>query len=129
MTLRLDHTIVPSRDKEKASAFIARILDVQYKGVWRGFAMVQINEFLTLDFADVKDFNVHHFAFLASDEEFDAIVRRLIAESREIETNELHKGRGVYFECDDKHIWEVITHTYVIDPLELKVPTGPRHNE
>ena len=65
---------------------------------------------------------MHHFAFLASDEEFDMIVRRLKDENRDIETNELHNGRGVYFRCDDKHIWEMITHTYLIDPLDLKAP-------
>ena len=91
--------------------------------------MVEINKFLTLDFANMKDFQSHHFAFLASDEEFDAIVQRLGAENREIETNELHKGRGVYFECDDKHIWEVITHTYVIDSSELKLPMESHHTE
>ena len=55
MALRLDHTIVPSHDKEKAAAFISRILDVPYRGVWQNeFAIVQINDILTLDFADAK---------------------------------------------------------------------------
>jgi len=84
--------------------------------------MVQVNELLTLDFANVDDFRMHHFAFLASDEEYDAIVSRLKSEEREFETNNLHNGRGVYFKCDDEHIWEVITHTYVIDPEELEAP-------
>ena len=84
--------------------------------------MVQVDEFLTLDFANVEDFKMHHFAFLASDAEFDAILLRLTSEGREFETNDLHNGRGVYFKCDDEHIWEVITHTYVIDPAELEWP-------
>ena len=29
------------------------------------------------------------------------------------EINHLHQGRGFYFECENGHVWEVITHTYV----------------
>ena len=52
MTLQLDHTIVPAYDKEKSAAFIARTLGLTYEGLWKGFAPVRINDFLTLDFTD-----------------------------------------------------------------------------
>ncbi len=125
MTLQLDHTIVPAHDKEKSAAFIARILGLKYEGLWMGFAPVRINEFLTLDFCTMKQFDAHHYAFLASDQEFDEILQRLKDEKRSFGSspmqrkngliNHLHQGRGFYFDCDDGHVWEVITHTYIID--------------
>ena len=125
MALQLDHTIVPAHKKEKSAAFIARILGVAFEGSWRDFAPVRINDVLTLDFADEKHFESHHYAFLVSDREFDDILQRLKEENQPFgstpnrrtdgEINHLHQGRGFYFECEDGHIWEVITHTYVID--------------
>lgn len=125
MALRLDHTIVPARDKVKAARFIARILGVEYEGTWGHFAPVKVNETLTLDFADSDDLRSNHYAFLASDEEFDAVLRRVKDDGRPFGSgprsradgriNHRHGGRGFYFECDDGHVWEVITHTYVID--------------
>ena len=123
MTLQLDHTIVPAYDKEKSAAFIARTLGLTYEGLWKGFAPVRINDFLTLDFTDRENFESHHYAFLASDEEFDDILQRLKEEKRSFgsspmrradgKINHLHQGRGFYFDCDDGHVWEVITHTYI----------------
>ncbi len=26
-----------------------------------------------------------------------------------------YEGRGFYFECENGHVWEVITHTYITD--------------
>ena len=31
------------------------------------------------------------------------------------EINHHHKGRGFYFRDSDRHVWKVITHTYVTD--------------
>lgn len=125
MALQLDHTIVPAYDKEKSATFIARVLGVKYEGPWKGFAPVRINEFLTLDFSTKEQFDARHYAFLASDQEFDEILQRLKDENRSYgsspmnrtdgKINHLHQGRGFYFDCDDGHVWEVITHTYVID--------------
>lgn len=124
MTLQLDHTVVPARDKDTAARLISRVLGVPYIGPWRGFAIVRINDVLSLDFIDEGDFKPQHYAFLASDHEFDAIVNRLKADGRDFgsgprfddrKINHLHSGRGVYFVCDDGHIWEVLTHTYILD--------------
>ena len=53
----------------------------------------------------------NHYAFLASDEEFDSILQRIKAEGvvfgsgprsrTDGEINHLHQGRGFYFECQD----------------------------
>ena len=69
MALQLDHTIVPSIDKEKSARFIANILGLEYTGPWGHFAPVRLNEILTLDFDSHSNFERHHYALLASDEE------------------------------------------------------------
>lgn len=121
--LYLDHTIVPSRDKEAAARFFARIFGLEYKGPWGHFAPVKVNDTLSMDFDNRESFDRHHYAFLASDEEFDAILERVKAEGidwgsgpnsyRDRQINHLHGGRGFYFPDADGHVWEVITHTYV----------------
>ena len=96
MTLYLDHTFVPAKDHRKAAKFIARILDVPYAGVWAGFAVVERlkKEGRPFGSGDGKD------------------------GMKDGKINHLHDGRGVYFECDDGHIWEVLTHTYVLSSFK-----------
>ena len=43
----------------------------------RHFAPVKVNDVLTLDFDDSDDQRSNHYAFLASDEEFDAVLQRV----------------------------------------------------
>ena len=50
MTIRLDHTIVPAKDKIASAEFFAEIFGLTVKPGY--FAQVQVNESLTLDFAD-----------------------------------------------------------------------------
>jgi catechol 2,3-dioxygenase-like lactoylglutathione lyase family enzyme len=121
--LFLDHTIVPAHDKEESARFLARILGLEYKGMWGHFAPVKVNDTLSLDFDNRENFERHHYAFLASDEDFDAILGRVKAEGipfrsgpnseNDNQINHLHGGRGFYFADANGHSWEVITHTYV----------------
>ena len=123
MALHLDHTIVPAHDKEESARFIARIFGLQYKGMWGPFAPVKVNDTLTMDFDDRGEVHWHHYAFLATDQEFDAILHRVKDEGIAFgsgpqaqddgEINHLHQGRGFYFRDANGHTWEVITHTYV----------------
>ncbi len=121
MTIRLDHTIVPARDKVEAARFFAEIFGLEVKPGAGHFAQVQVNDSLTLDFADEKESRVrsHHYAFHVSDEEFDAIWERVKAKelpwgsgpgSRsdgQIYTR--RGGRGFYFDDPNGHILEVMT--------------------
>ena len=124
MPFYLDHTIVPAKDKEASARFFARIFGLEYKGMWGPFAPVKVNETLSLDFDDrwpVSD--VHHYAFITSDGEFDQVLERVKAEGipfgsgptsrADMEINHLYGGRGFYFEDPNGHVLEVITHTYV----------------
>ena len=77
MPLQLDHTIVPAYDKVKSAKFIASLFGLEYNGTWGHFAPVKVNDMLTLDFDDSDDPRSNHYAFLASDEDFDAILQRV----------------------------------------------------
>ena len=123
MPLQLDHTIVPAHDKVKSAEFIARIFGLKYEGAWGHFAPVKVNDTLTLDFDDSDNPRSNHYAFLASDEEFDAVLQRVKDEGipfgsgprsqADGEINYEHQGHGFYFDCENGHLWEVITHTYI----------------
>ena len=123
--LNLDHTIVPAKDHEESARFIARIFGLEYNGPWGHFAPVKVNNTLTLDFDNQVNFEGHHYAFLASDEEFDAILKRVREEDVSFgsgpgsqddgKINHLHQGRGFYFHDANRHSWEIITHTYITD--------------
>ena len=119
MTIELDHTIVPSRDKEAGARFFAHIFGLGYDGTVSHFAPVQVNENLTLDFDEAADFAVHHYAFKVSEAEFDAILGRLKADGvifgsgpRSLENMQINRrngGRGVYYRDPDGHIFELLT--------------------
>ena len=125
MPLQLDHTIVPAYDKERSARFIARIFGLSYEGTWGHFAPVKVNDTLTLDFDHSDNPGSNHYAFLASDQEFDEVLARVKEEGLAFGSgpgsrtdgriNHRHQGRGFYFDCENGHVWEVITHTYITD--------------
>ena len=119
MTIELNHTIVPSRDKDEAARFFARIFGLDYEGAHGHFAPVKVNDRLTLDFDNASEFEHHHYAFHVSDAEFDAIFGRISAEGvvygsgprthDNMELNHRNGGRGFYFEDFDGHLLELMT--------------------
>jgi catechol 2,3-dioxygenase-like lactoylglutathione lyase family enzyme len=122
MAIALDHTIVPSRDKEAGARFFAKMFGLQYEGMWGHFAPVKVGN-TSFDWDNRENFESHHYAFLVTDEEFDTILGRVQNEGikygsgpmnqDDMQINHLHMGRGFYFRDADGHSWEVITHTYV----------------
>ena len=119
MTIELDHTIIPSRDKDAAARFFSRIFGLSYDGPASHFAPVQVNENLTLDFDEASDFDSHHYAFKVSEAEFDAIFGRIKADgviygsgpgsSEDMQINHRRGGRGLYFRDPDGHLLEILT--------------------
>ena len=119
MPITLNHTIVPSRDKEGSAKFFARIMGLEYAGPDGHFAPVRINDTLTLDWDDGDGFDGHHYAFLLNDQEFDATFDRLKAEGvrygsgprspADGQINTRHGGRGLYFVDPDGHLMEIMT--------------------
>ena len=119
MTIELNHTIVPSRDKEAAARFFARIFGLSCDGLYSHFAPVKVNDRLTLDFDDASEFDRHHYAFMVSEKDFDAISARIREEgikygsgprsSENMEINHRRGGRGLYFRGPDGHLLEIMT--------------------
>ena len=119
MTITLNHTIVPARDKVAAAKFFARIFGLRYNGRSDHFAPVRVNKALTLLFDNDKSFDSHHYAFHVSKAEFDAILRRI--EKAGIvygsapwslddgKLNDWGGGKGVYFRNPDGHVLELMT--------------------
>ena len=121
MAITLNHTIVPSHDKEASARWFGNIFGLPYEGPSGHFAPVQINDTLTMDFDNRGEFESHHYAFHVSDEEFDSIFGRIKAEGitygsgpRDLDdmtTNSRRGGQGVYFADLDGHILELLTRT------------------
>ena len=118
----LNHIIIPAHDKDKSAKFLADMLGTKARPQWGPFRPVQTSNGVTLDFVDSKDVRTQHYAFLVSDEEFDASFARLQKagiiyyadphKNGRGEINHLWGGRGVYFEDPDGHLLELITKPY-----------------
>jgi catechol 2,3-dioxygenase-like lactoylglutathione lyase family enzyme len=128
MTIRLDHTIVPAKDKMASAEFFAEIFGLTVKAGY--FAQVRLNDSLTLDFADEQEEwggpgfdprsgRSNHYAFHVSEEEFEAIFDRVKAKGipygsephshTNVQINTRRAGRGFYFEDPYGHLLEVMT--------------------
>jgi hypothetical protein len=78
MTIILNHTIVPARDKVAAARWFASIFGLNFnEQESEHFAPVRVNETLTLLFDQDTSFDSQHYAFHVSDAEFDAIFDRI----------------------------------------------------
>jgi len=122
MSVQLNHIIVPAREKWTSANFLAAILGLAAGPQWGPFVPVRTSNGVTIDFVDAIDFELHHCAFLLSEEEFDAALARLRDQGIQIyadfmrkrsgEINHLYGGRGVYFDDPSGHLFELITQPY-----------------
>ena len=118
MTIMLNHTIVPARDKAAAAKFFADVFGLK-RGRSGHFVPVRVNKNLTLLFDDDTKFGSHHYAFHVSNREFDAILRRVKKANiafgsapwslEDGELNDWNGGRGVYFRDPNGHVLELMT--------------------
>jgi catechol 2,3-dioxygenase-like lactoylglutathione lyase family enzyme len=119
MAITLNHTIVPAHDKVASAQWFAQLFGLRYDGAAGHFAPVQVNETLTLDFADAAQFEPHHYAFHVDDAEFAAILARVQAAGIPFgsepfaqdngQVNHRRGGQGVYFRDANGHSWELLT--------------------
>ena len=79
MSVELNHTIIPARDKWASAKFLADILNLEAGPEWGHFVPVRTGNGVTLDFSDSADFRPQHYAFLVSEAEFDAALSRIRA--------------------------------------------------
>jgi catechol 2,3-dioxygenase-like lactoylglutathione lyase family enzyme len=123
MAVQLNHTIVSVRDKHESATFLAEILGLSEPTPFGPFLIVQVDNDVSLDFADERG-PVHpqHYAFLVGETEFDGIFGRIRSrglpywadpgQRRPGEINTNGGGRGVYWEEPSGHFLEIITRPY-----------------
>jgi catechol 2,3-dioxygenase-like lactoylglutathione lyase family enzyme len=124
MSIQLNHTIVAAHDRAAAAEFVAAILGLKVGAPFGPFLQVETANGVTLDFMDAGPRPVvpQHYAFLVSEEDFDAIFARIEeagltywadpAHQEAGEINHLDGGRGVYFDDPNGHKLEIITRPY-----------------
>jgi hypothetical protein len=123
---RLDHTIVHSTDRFASARFLADLLDAPEPESFGPFAVLRMDNGVALDYAEHaaagREFVPTHYAFLVTEDEFDAILARIQArelpywaDPRHTEpqvVNTLDGGRGLYLNDPDGHNLEFLTQPY-----------------
>lgn len=124
MSVDLNHIIIHAQDNRESAEFLAHILELEVGTEWGPFVPVATSNGVTLDFATIpaESIVMQHYAFLVSDEEFDAAFARIqragvtyyadphLKQPGEI--NHHHGGRGLYFMDPTGHGMEIITRPY-----------------
>jgi catechol 2,3-dioxygenase-like lactoylglutathione lyase family enzyme len=124
MSVRFNHTIVHSRDKQVSATFLSDVLGLPAPSSFGHFLVVECDDGASLDFIEAGDSEVvtQHYAFLVGEDDFDAIFARIRA--RELaywadpfrkqpgQINHHDGGRGVYFQDPDGHLLEILTRPY-----------------
>jgi catechol 2,3-dioxygenase-like lactoylglutathione lyase family enzyme len=119
MSVELNHTIVCVTDREKSAEFLAGILGLRTEPVAGRSRAIRLANGVTLDYLRVDRVTSQHYAFLVGEDDFDAAMARIERagitfwadpfHERAGEVNDLHGGRGVYFEDPDGHNMELLT--------------------
>ena len=125
MTITFNHTIVAAKDKKQSATFLTELFDLPSPTPFAQFMMVTVANDVSLDYADVgegEEIRSQHYAFLVSEDEFDAIYGRIRAWGldhwadpaavRPGEINHNDGGRGVYFRDPAGHYMEILTRPY-----------------
>ncbi|MGW6902933.1 VOC family protein [Streptomyces sp. NPDC054940] len=124
MSVELNHTIIHARDNRESAEFFTDLLGLEITAEWGPFIAVALSNGVTLDFATIPADKIalQHYAFLISEEEFEAAYAKI--KRRDIEhyadpqqqhpgtINHNDGGRGVYFMDPAGHAMELITVPY-----------------
>ncbi|MFF7209841.1 VOC family protein [Streptomyces sp. NPDC008238] len=121
---QLNHTAVYARDRRLSAEFLAVVLGLEVGAPFGPFLPVELGNGVTLDYYEKRDEPVQsqHYAFLVTEEQFDAVIARLRAvgvthyadpgHTEPGRINRLFGGRGAYFADPDGHNLEVMTRPY-----------------
>jgi len=124
MTVKLNHTIVHSRNPRAAAKFYSELFGLPAPVPFGPFLDIEVGNEVTLAFLNSEDMEVQaqHYAFLVSEAEFDEIFGRIRSrglpywadpgKARKGKINHHYGGRGVYFEDPSGHLLEIITRPY-----------------
>jgi catechol 2,3-dioxygenase-like lactoylglutathione lyase family enzyme len=119
----LNHTIVACRNQEQSASFLADVLGRAAPKRWGPFHVVELDNSVSLDYYEsTGSICSQHYAFLITEEEFDAVLARVRAQNltywadpgRKLANriNNNDGGRGFYFQDPNGHLMEVITRPY-----------------
>ncbi|TFV57470.1 VOC family protein [Mycobacterium sp. PS03-16] len=125
MAITFNHTIVAARDRQQSADFFTELFGLPAAREFGPFLAVELNHGVSLDYAQVdaaEDIRPQHYAFLVSEDEFDAIYGRIRDRALQHwadphgqhpgEINHHDGGRGVYFQDPAGHYLEIITRPY-----------------
>ena len=120
MSVHLNHTIVAVKDKKVAASFLTEILGLDAPVPFGPFLCVETANGVSLDYDDRSDPVPGHYAFLITEEEFDAIFARVTERGLRYWADPGHSqamvinsnGRGFYFEDPSGNNLEVLTRPY-----------------
>jgi catechol 2,3-dioxygenase-like lactoylglutathione lyase family enzyme len=123
MPLRLEHLLIPASDQDRSARFLADLVGLEVSAESSGapagrFAVVRVGN-ITIDYANMTEFDSHHLAFAVDDVLFDTILGRVRAAGLEYSSDPMHRrrgelndndgGRGFYVRDPDGHNFEFLT--------------------
>jgi catechol 2,3-dioxygenase-like lactoylglutathione lyase family enzyme len=123
MAVELNHHIIHARDPAASAQFLVELLGLQAPRRVYSFMAVETANGVSLDYMRHDgDISPNHYAFLVTEDEFDAIFGRIQARGLDYyadpgiqqkgEINHRYGGRGVYWQDPDGHLLEIITQPY-----------------
>jgi catechol 2,3-dioxygenase-like lactoylglutathione lyase family enzyme len=123
MSVQLNHTIVHASDREATAAFLTEVLGLPPATPYGPFLVVEVDNHVSLDVMhDSGTISAQHYAFLVSEDAFDAIFGRIEERGLDFWADPFHRvpgevntndgGRGVYWNDPDGHSLEIITRPY-----------------
>jgi catechol 2,3-dioxygenase-like lactoylglutathione lyase family enzyme len=120
MAVELNHTIVPAQDPEASAAFLAGVLGLKVSPRVAHFTPVTLDNGVTLDYDAADKVEAHHYAFLVSEDAFEAAFARIrdagithYSDPACQREGEVYTGKngstGTYFRDPDGHLMEILT--------------------
>lgn len=123
MSVQLNHTIVPARDRDATAAFFVEVLGLKPAPVYGPFRVVSLGNDVSLDVVQAgDDLPSQHYAFLVGEDEFDQIWGRIKERGLTYYADPHHQrpgqintndgGRGLYWSDPNGHNLEILTVPY-----------------
>jgi catechol 2,3-dioxygenase-like lactoylglutathione lyase family enzyme len=124
MSVQLDHTIVAARDQQASAEFLAHVMGLSVGEPFGPFLPVATGNGVKLDYlqAGASSITPQHYAFLVTEDDFDAVFARIreagityYADPHHAKPGQINHndgGRGAYFDDPNGHRLEIITRPY-----------------
>ena len=132
MTVELNHTIIPARDKWRSAKFLADILGLEAGPEWSHFVAGPHEQRGNARLRRRHRLPQTALRLPRQREEFDAALSRIKAAGIAFyadfnragrgQVNHLYGGRGLYFDDPDGHLMEIITRPYGSTPERWTEP-------